>query len=89
MAEAVAAEGAPAALPPVIMFPSFTMNILHGTDPVSGAAITNLVVTSGNGALQVTLPLDPISRAALVRELQRGMIQGNGGQPSDTTPPGE
>ena len=59
--------------PPVILFKSYQMDVLHGVDPVSGAKITNLVFTSGNYAIQVIIPVPSLNLAGLVRELQRGL----------------
>ena len=59
--------------PPVLLFKSYQMDVLHGIDPVSGSKITNLVFTSGNYAIQVIIPVPSLNLAGLVRELERGL----------------
>lgn len=76
-AEAVAGE-APAAVPVQLFFPSYTLNVLRGKDPASGRDITNLSIISGNGAIQVVVPMDEVSAMRLSAELSS---RGNGGGP--------
>lgn len=71
--QAVDSPGQLAPEPPVLLFKSYQMDILHGIDPVSGSKITNLVFTSGNYAIQVIIPVPSLNLAGLVRELQRGL----------------
>lgn len=83
MAEAVEAEGQPAALPVQIMFPSYAINVLRGMDPVSGRRFVNMVISSGNGAMQVVVPMDTLMAGKLGRDLSNTdpSLFGGNGQP--------
>ena len=71
--------------PPVIMFKAFRLDLLDGMDPVTGQVLTTMLITAGNGSMQVAVPLDPISRAVLARELAKKAGMPNG-DPSGMPP---
>ena len=50
-----AAELAP--VPPQLLFSAARVDILRAQDPVTGREIINMVISAGNGALQVVLPI--------------------------------
>jgi hypothetical protein len=50
-----AAELAPVG--PQILFPAARIDIIRATDPVTGVPIVNLVITAGNGAFSVVVPI--------------------------------
>ena len=54
-----AAELAPVG--PQILFPAARIDILRAQDPVTGVPIVNLVITAGNGALSVVVPIPAVA----------------------------